>query len=79
LIHVEGSELLRESAIEPHDPDRLFQFLEVLGNVRAGQYSMQFAVLDQNTGSLRSWRVPRSTEADSEVLHLVEHCVRNII
>ena len=30
---------------------------------------MQFAVLDQNAGSLRGWRVPRSTEANGEVLH----------
>jgi len=39
---------------------------------------MQFAMLDQNAGSLRGWRVARSTKADSEVLHLVEHGVRNI-
>ena len=70
--------MLRESAIEPHEPDRLFQFPEVLVDVRAGQNSMQLAVLDQNAGSIRGWRVPRSTEADSEVLHLVEHGVRNI-
>src|SRR5260221_7446813 len=78
IIHVEGSGLLRESAIEPHEPDRLLQFPEVLVDVCAGQNSMLFAALDQNAGSFRGWRVPRSTEADSEVLHLVEHGVGNI-
>jgi len=45
FLHVDGSEMLRESAIEPHEPDRLFQFPEVLVDVRAGQNSMQFACL----------------------------------
>jgi hypothetical protein len=39
---------------------------------------MQFAMLDQSAGSLRGWRIPSSTEADREMLHLVEHGIRNI-
>ena len=50
FFHIEGSGLLRESAIEPHEPDRLFQFPEVLVDVRAGQNSMHFVVLDQDAG-----------------------------
>ena len=46
--------------------------------MRAGQNAMQFAVLDQNAASLRSWRVARSTEANSEVLHLVEDSIRDL-
>jgi hypothetical protein len=36
FIHVEGSGLLRESAIEPHEADRLFQLPEVLAIIRSG-------------------------------------------
>jgi hypothetical protein len=37
---------MREPAIQPHEPDRLFQFAEVLIYMRAGQYPMQFAMFD---------------------------------
>jgi hypothetical protein len=47
--------------------------------VRASQDSMQFAVLDQNAGSLRGGRIPSSGEADGELLHLVEHGVRDVL
>ena len=51
---------------------------EVIVDVRAGQNSMQFAVPDQNAGSLRGGRVPSSGEADGELLYPVEHGVRNV-
>jgi hypothetical protein len=76
--HIEHSELLRESTIEPHEPDRLLRSSKEVIDVRASQDSMQVAMLDQNAGSFCGRLFPGPGEANGELLHLVEHGVRNV-
>jgi hypothetical protein len=78
LGQVESAGLLRQPKIKSHKPNRLFQFSQLLVDVRAGQNPIEPPVFDQNAASLGGRVVPRYPRAKSEELDFIEHGGRDI-